>query len=650
MPELPPIQNMRATLTERALPTITLWNRLEARPRRENFDRALKAEVRDPLWMLCKQWQMGEFLGDDAGSPIFAKVHMGSTQLTKYQPDDHAARPFSDAVPMEAQVENRPIPFAIGDQYISLDLRLMMGRHWLKLVNQFVGNFDAEYIQQYPVAEPDPTDAADAQICAHLEVWQGVSAISTRLMDGYQLYQYLIADPTRHAYDNIAIPVGSQTEIDRLAARFIAWFQRQFYQPTETLGEAWKPAKLEYQFACSAPVADGEKVYLADEYYQGRLDWYNLDIDPERETLTIPDSEAPIPENPEPEESAPPDSSPIDKAPTPLSFVPVPISYDGMPNTRWWAFEDRKTNFGDIDPKTTDISKLLFMEFGLVYANDWFLISYPLPAGCIANIKGMAVTNVFGERIWVEAAGRGQDDDWQRWSMFNISNRGQNREVADTSLLMLPTVPKIQSGRSLEEISFIRDEMANMVWGIETRIPLPTGESKPGSEAGYELYNHYKHLLAQDIDSGDVVPPPEVYNAPVRYQVMNRVPEQWIPFIPVHIENNNREIQLQRASMPRILPGSPERPKVKPRTILLREGLDIPGNPQPYFIQEEEVPRAGTHLSQSYQRTRWYGGQVFTWLGVRKQTGRGEGNSGLVFDSLVSVPKNKRRASAGSTE
>ena len=41
--------------------------------------------------------------------------------------------------------------------------------------------------------------------------------------------------------------------------------------------------------------------------------------------------------------------------------------------------------------------------------------------------------------------------------------------------------------------------------------------------------------------------------APVRYQVMNSVPENWIPFIPVHVPNNNREIQLQRVAMPRVL-------------------------------------------------------------------------------------------------
>jgi hypothetical protein len=116
---------------------------------------------------------------------------------------------------------------------------------------------------------------------------------------------------------------------------------------------------------------------------------------------------------------------------------------------------------------------------------------------------------------------------------------------------------------------------------------------------------------------------------------MNSVPENWIPFLPVHVPNNNREIQLQRAAMPRILLGdlSPAT-KVQPLTSLLRQGLDI-APAQPYFLHEEEVPRAGVRVTQYYSRSRWAQGQVYTWLRVQKQTGRGEASSGLAFDRLV---------------
>jgi hypothetical protein len=36
-------------------PAVTLWNRLEGRPRQADFERSLRAEIRDPLWMLTRQ-------------------------------------------------------------------------------------------------------------------------------------------------------------------------------------------------------------------------------------------------------------------------------------------------------------------------------------------------------------------------------------------------------------------------------------------------------------------------------------------------------------------------------------------------------------------------------------------------------------------
>ena len=75
-----------------------------------------------------------------------------------------------------------------------------------------------------------------------------------------------------------------------------------------------------------------------------------------------------------------------------------------------------------------------------------------------------------------------------------------------------------------------------------------------------------------------------------------------------------------------------------PRTSLVREGLDE-SPPRQYFVHEEEISRAGVTVRLSFQRTRWYGGRVFTWLGTRKQTGRGGGSSGLAFDQVLPVER-----------
>jgi hypothetical protein len=609
------IANIEQTLLQRQLPTITLWNRLEGRPRTHDFHRALKAEVRDALWMLTRQWQVGEFQGDDAGSPIFAKIHMQMSRFDAYQASTHTPQPFDYDLPLEAQVEQRPIAFERGNQPISLDIRLLMGRQWLKLLAA-IGDFKSEFCTLYPVDTPDPTQKDDAEICSHTTTWQMVAVVAQRAMDGYQLYQFLTAAPANHAHNGTSIPAANHAAVETLEAKFIAWFERLLTQPATSKPNAWMPDHLEYQFAVAAPDSSGSGVLKAEEYYHGRLDWYNLDIDPTRSNLEL----EPVP--------APPGTLP---APT-QSFIPTEMRFEGMPHTRWWTFEDSRTSFGNINAGTKDLAQLMLMEFGLIYANDWFLFPLTLPVGTSTRIRGLAVTNVFGERTWIEAAGRGLDEDWQRWSMYTHAVYGDDNLKADMRAVLLPTVPKIQESSPLEEVLLIRDEMANMVWGIESRIAMVEGRSIPGYEAGVDLKHFYERLV-----SLAPAPPPPDAAASVRYQVMsNYVPENWIPFIPVHVPGSNREIRLQRAALPRVIPRDPHRPeKIRPRSTLLREGMAAGA---PYFLNEEEITRAGTDVRQTFQRTRWHDGRCVIWLGVRKSTGRGEGSSNLRFDYLAPVP------------
>lgn len=622
MPSSLPVGELRLALSERRFPSVTTWNRLEGRPRSTNLERALRAEVRDALWMLTKQWQMGEFRGSDAGSPIEAKVRIDTTRLTKYRPGANATQPFAYDVPLEATVERRPIPFKLGGRAMALDLRLAMGREWLALT-EGIGSYREDFIHAYPITEPNPGEAADADRCADPQVFALFAALAGRAMDGGALYEHLLASTENHAYDGLAgVTTEEEKALDEAAASFIAWFERLILQPppsseAQAGGEdAWSPPRLEYAFAASAPEpGGGEKVYSADAYSEIRLDWYSLDVDATGKLDPVAGSEV--------TGLAPPKAA---------TMIPVPVSFAGMPNTRWWSFEDAKTNYGDIDASTTDLAKLLFLEFALVYANDWFVIPYTLPAGTIATVRGVAVTNTFGERLWIEAADAGADADWQRWSMFTVDVEHEAGAAADTSLLLLPTVAKVEHGPATEQVELIRDEVANMVWGVETTVALPSGESVPGREAASRLHAYYQALV------GPPAPVPAQGTPTVGYRIMSSVPENWIPFLPMHVEGSNREIQLQRAAMPRILDGDKEPAQpVQPRTSLLREGLDL-AKAQSYFIHAEEVPRAGTRLTQSFERTRWSDGRVFVWLRVRRQTGRGEGSSGLSFDDLVEQP------------
>ncbi len=424
-----PVDNISAALAKREIPTITTWNRLEGRPRSQQFDRALQAEVRDALWMLTKQWQMGEFQGSDTGSPVFAKILLQTTRLTKYQPAGGKPELFDATVPLETKVERRPLPLHRQNRILSLDLRLVMARQWFALIAS-IADYRNDFITAYPILAPDPSQTSNADVCAHPEAWDTFQAYAGRAMDGGALYEYLLV-PGHHSYDGIGtIAGGDHGALEGQEKKFLAWADRFLTQPAGD-DNAWVPEKLEYQFATSAPAPDGsEKVYVAEEYYSGHLDWYSLDEDAGITALDpVPGSEV---------TGLNPDA--------PFTTIPVPVSFSGMPNTRWWAFEDRSTNFGDIDAATTDLAKLLFMEFALVYSNDWFVIPRTLPAGALAKIQGLAVSNVFGERFWIEAAGKGVDKDWGRWSMFTINVRNAPAGTgADTTLLLLPTLAKGQS-------------------------------------------------------------------------------------------------------------------------------------------------------------------------------------------------------------
>lgn len=199
---------------------------------------------------------------------------------------------------------------------------------------------------------------------------------------------------------------------------------------------------------------------------------------------------------------------------------------------------------------------------------------------------------------------------------------GQGRGPADHRLFLPPVLGKLAESPPIEEVRLFRDEMANMVWGVEVRIPDDLGSGRDGAEAAADLVA----LLDQLGPDVPPAPPPVETGAPVRYVAGTTVPENWIPFIPVHVPGSNRQVQLQRAAMPRLVPGLPP-DDVDPQGAILR-----PFGPDPYFIFEEELGKAGLVVTRSYQRSRGVDGATYLWLGRRVRSGRDSRSSGLRFD------------------
>lgn len=610
-------------------PAITLWNRLEGRARQADFSRSLRAEIRDPLWMLTRQWQLGEFKGSDGGSAAKVRVQIDTARLDRFaaRANDgvgfQPAVPYDESTPLEVQVERETLwqtTAASADEYLAL--RAQMGRHWLSLLlaaghqslrTLFVGEYGFTDVRE------DGSDAERLE-AAHVQSdatsWQLLAASLRRLPDGRRLLD-AVNDGSFDAFVDDRVEPGRRQSVKDLARDFQRWFARLYSQPGSRAEDAWAPPYLEYQFASSAPTDATEQqrtTLVAEEYHHGRLDWYAFEMDRAADLQDSGGGEFP---------------GGNFEARQPVAFVPTQIEFNGMPNVRWWEFEDRRTDFGRINASTSDLPILLLAEFGLVYGNDWFVVPYNLPVGSLADIRGLIVNDVFGVRTLVRAAGRDQGMDWQRWSMFGLSARAEPGFV-DSRLLLAPTLAKSQEGEPIERVVFARDEITNMVWGIEDRIPSALGLGVDGFERATALSTWFR----QRLPPGET--PLEPTDATIRYKLGNTVPENWIPFIATREPGSARLISLQRASMPRLTDAIPDS-RVEPRGAVLRAGLDGVSPRQPYFLNQEQVLRAGVVVTRSFQRTRWFDGKVFTWVGRRKQTGRGPGAGGLEFDRVESI-------------
>jgi hypothetical protein len=566
-------------------PTITAYNRLEARPRAINFERSLRAEIRDSLWMLTRQWQMGEYEAEDAGSAIEAKLMTRNAHIDLVVFPDGKSQSYNDLIPMEVMVERETVPFTLA-------LKVQTAQMFLKLhSNLLKDKYLVKYRSVYAI-DPAFKDILDGQADS-LNLWL---ATARRMLDGERLLQDIQDNQFK---TKVGIDAADESEIDSIILKFLEWMDRQLSQPGKDINSAWNTEALTYQFSVSAPESGDRRINLdAPQYHQGRLDWYNFEHNLKG---IIPSAES---------------GAGIVAEDEIISVIPTRSSFKGMPNPRFWEMEERLINLGKLNAKTTDHMLMLLAEYGLIYANDWMVIPYKIPVNTLCEIKGLVVTDVFGDRTLIRRGNENKESDWQRWSMFNLSHRG-NMSAYSHQLFLPSTLQDTQESEPLEQVNYIRDEMANMVWGIEETISDATSR---GINA-IELAAKNRIELERVSES----------QAEIQYVLGTPVPQNWIPFIPVQVPGSIQDIRYLRANMPRL--GSPPVDVIKPLGVLLNEV------PAPYYINEEEIPYAGTIVRRTWQRTRWYNGKTYVWIGRYRETGRGQGSSGLQFDQIISIAK-----------
>ena len=551
------------TLTPRdPIPLVRGWNRLEGRPRSADFERSLRAEVRDPLWFLTRQWQFGEFEGDDAGSPIDARIAYETAPLDGYRSGADIL-PYDGKTPLEARVEGEAVPFdlMLHMQAARVFERLLADRGRGARLHDYIGLFVLDY--DAGVAG-EGTSEARAMFDAGQSFLFDAAQLIAAVRDG--------SHATRIA-GFTGLTATESAQLVEAGQLLVSWYERTYTQPTQP--PAWRPDRLDYHFDC---VSGGEAVTpTADDHRGGDLDWHAFDVgSPVASGRTAPTVTA-------------------------LSFLPTTVRFAGMPSPRYWEMEDGKTDFGRLDINTNDLARLLLAEYMLLFSNDWCAVPLALSVGSFTRIQGLLVTDVFGEETLIRAADRGRDSDWQRWSMYRLDGD----DSANMGLLLAPALASGMRSAPVEQVRFLRDEMANMVWAVEYRVASKLGEP-------------FNPALAPPIP-----PSPGPAATAARFHLGDSVPANWRPFIPAHLPGSQRSIRLQRAR----LPDQPALP--------LGVVLDAPA---PYFVAEEEVPRAGRLVTRGFRRARWTEGTTFLWMGRESPIGRGEGSSGLVFDRVEEPP------------
>jgi len=459
----------------------------------------LSAPVRDPLWMLSRQWQVGELRGEDAGSPVRADVTVAEDELSRVDlrggPQGESAGPNPidyDGGPLEATVEREPV---MGeDEGPPLALRAEAGQQFLRtLADAGYGTHSAEdFAESLHLEEPE--EALEASDRRYVDLMAG------RALDGTE-----VARAIRESVGNIddvvsgetgswssvssgSLPVpagGSRTgTFDDCVESFYGWYVSLYDEPTTETGSAWDPTRLEYRFAASTGEGDTETVFEAPEYDGGRLDWHAFSPADAAESLEssqlatsggveLPETTFPL-EHPNAPEDSPTIDYPEDHATTlrQKTVLPTQVSFPGMPANRWWEFEDGDVDLAQATDDGASLSRLLLTEFATQYGNDWFQIPIDTPIGTLSRIVDLTVTDSFGV---TETASAAMEEDWQLY-MHDLPGQ------TEPGLFVPPTLSDSVTGDPVEKVVFTRDEIANLVFAIERIVESPTGQALDRTE------------------------------------------------------------------------------------------------------------------------------------------------------------------------
>jgi hypothetical protein len=542
--------------------------------------------------MLTRQWQFGEFQGEDAGSPAWVQMRARTTPFLGWRPHLDAGQPLPlrpITAPLEELVETEGFAPDLATQAEwGLALASLLEDQGLN-PTQRAAVFGAVR-EEFPL-DSSRVDPSDARAARFLSVCDG------RAVNGVELAAKgatpaLLAKPA-------IVPFVAQLQAAITALQ--QSISRTLGQIGADSGTSWHSDRLEYQVeAVAAGPTGGTMLFQSTPDRDATFEWFTMDLISRAENPGTPEGVAvPVPEA------------------ISVSRLPTFVRFRGMPNHRWWDFERGSSDFGSVIPDKRDLAKLLVMDFMLIHGNDYFVVPFDFPVSRVARIDELLVHDVFGGVTLVDRADAAPTPPDARWTCFSTSIADQDGRPADFLLLPPSAGPARLVGDQIEDVRFVRDEQANLVWAIEQMTEGGEGRPWPGRE---------RHVAATALEPPQIVP---VTTAPLLYRLQSFVPWHWFPMLPVSLDQFTGETALERGQM--IRPDGITSPAPIGRIIQAPpDGV--------YRVREEAVPRTGLKVVREVVRCRWVLGQTHLWIARRKGVGRGEGSSGLRYDEARRTP------------
>jgi hypothetical protein len=535
---------------------ITTWNRLEPDVVHDDplrgVDDSLAARLADPLWMLARQWQMGEHRGEDGGSLVMARVAVASYPATELRIGERV-HPVSADVPLEALVEPAPMPLDLSLRIAGGELLVaLLERHG---VSHLIPAACARFT--WPIAT-GPMAALERLAAA-------------RFPDGLQVAASVGADQLAQ---DLAVAGPDSAAMASVTTEWRTWYEARTRPP---VADAWSRDHLEHGFSLSADVAEGRITLEAAEYPGGQLDWDAFDVAGVNAGAGEP-------------------ARRID-----AEMQPLALDVPGMPVVRYWELEDPRFDAGRVSLGPGDLAAALLVEVALSFASDWFLLPVIVPVGALHQIEELVATDTFGIAHRIRPAAHVRPSAaWRLWA------NGRTRpELPAVDYLFTPSVvADTVSAAPIEEVSFHRDELANMVWAIERIVPDGLGRGT--------IVERRREPTPVPISIADLA-----------YVPLPRLPSDRVPMVRI---STGQATVFRRATA--------VDPAMEIGSVA---GTLLTGD---FSMREEELGHDGLLVTRQWQMALDAVGNRLIWCSRAKQPAPAQVSVRLAFDDLV-VPQRR---------